>query len=61
MVRCHMDLENELAQMLLKPEGEERTKVWVASYDQLYRDLPSLAVSSAIWAQSATLEYRLVD
>jgi hypothetical protein len=56
-----MDLENELAQMLLKPEGEERTKVWVASYDQLYRDLPSLAVSSAIWAQSATLEYRLVD
>jgi SAM-dependent methyltransferase len=47
MVQHHMDLEYRLTQTLLSSLPEDRPKVWASSYDQLYRDLPWLAASSA--------------
>jgi SAM-dependent methyltransferase len=60
MVRQHMELEYRLTQTLLNSRPEERTKVWAASYGQLYSDLPWLAESSSVEKRNVQSQYRYV-
>jgi 2-polyprenyl-3-methyl-5-hydroxy-6-metoxy-1,4-benzoquinol methylase len=57
MVRQHVELEHHLTERLLNSRPDNRTAVWVQSYDQLYHDLPWLAETSAPGDTSDDLEF----
>jgi 2-polyprenyl-3-methyl-5-hydroxy-6-metoxy-1,4-benzoquinol methylase len=57
MVRQHVELEHLLTEQLMNSRPDNRTAVWVESYDKLYQDLPWLAGTSAPSDTSDDLEF----
>ena len=56
-VRQHMELEYRLTQKMLSSRPDERTKVWVESYDELYGNLPWINHSSSAAEHSVNNDY----
>ncbi|MEZ0359007.1 class I SAM-dependent methyltransferase [Mycobacterium sp. SA01] len=57
MVEQHAELERRLTERLLTSRPDNRTAVWVESYDTLYHDLPWLAGTSSASVGNADLEF----
>lgn len=57
MVQQHAELEQRLTEQLMNSQPDNRTAVWVESYDRLYRDLPWLAGTSSPGDTNADLEF----
>ncbi|WP_319434992.1 class I SAM-dependent methyltransferase [Mycobacterium sp. RTGN5] len=57
MVRQHVELEHHLTERLMNSRPDNRTAVWVESYDRLYHDLPWLAGAPSTGETNTDLEF----